>query len=308
MNHKPVLVNQVLSFFDYLKDDKKEKTVADFTLGGGGHTKAILEKFENVKVVGFDKDDFALSYSSGVLGNFKDRIDMIKADFSEFDSYLKTSLDGALVDLGISSFHVDDKRRGFSFESNERLDMRMDRTCELSAYEVVNRFEFLELQQIFKEFGEIKMPNRVINAIIAARKKKPIETCKELAEIINRNYFSKNRKINPATKFFQAIRIYVNNELNSLKIFLSKIFDYLNLGSRLQIISFHSLEDRIVKNVFRYESLKCVCPENVLVCNCGKKSRVKILTRKPVVADENEIAINKRSRSAKLRVAEIIDK
>jgi 16S rRNA (cytosine1402-N4)-methyltransferase len=285
VKHIPVLLEEVLNFFDYLNNE--EKVIADFTVGGGGHSEAILNKFKKVKILAFDKDSFAIDFSKKRLSNFKDRITFYKRDFSEFDKVIDSKISGALVDLGISSFQLEDAERGFSFNSDAFLDMRMDKSKEVTAYDIVNKYEFLQLQKIFKEYGEIKMPNRVIKSIINYRKNKPIETCKELAEIISKN-FKYRGKIHPATKFFQAIRIEVNQELNVLQDFLGKIIDYLGKNSRLLIISFHSLEDRIVKNFFK------------------ELNNVKILTKKPVVPSQKEIEENPRSRSAKLRVIEIL--
>jgi len=306
LEHISVLLNEVIDFFQYL-DLSEDKIVADFTLGGGGHSEAILQRFKNVKIVAFDKDQFAIDYSQKRLEAYKDRIQFIHSDFSNFDDFIDYKFDGAILDLGISSFHIDDKSRGFSFDSDEPLDMRMDRSdASLSAADIVNNYKFAELQRIFKEFGEISRPNKVVNAIIDYRRSKRVETCRELSEIIRKNFFSNNRKINVATKFFQAIRIAVNDELGCIEKFLSKIFDFMNVGSRLQIISFHSLEDRIVKNSFKYQAADCVCPISVMRCCCNKVKKINILTKKPISPSESEIGRNKRSRSAKLRVAEII--
>ncbi len=305
MEHKPVLVNEVLQYFEYLKDS--EKLIADFTVGGGGHSLAILDKFKNVKIAAFDKDKFAIKLAKEKLKSFHNRVKFFNIDFSKFDEVVNCKLDGAIVDLGISSFHIDDMERGFSFESEAKLDMRMDRNSKLSAYDVINTYDDKRLSDIFYKFGEIRNNRKVVKAIINYRKNKEILTCRELAGIIEKNYFTRNRKIHPATKFFQALRIYINSELDSLTNFLSKIFDYLKIGARLQIISFHSLEDRIVKKKFKYESLTCICPKDVMICNCSKVARIKILTKKPIVPQENEILENRRSRSAKLRVAEVIN-
>ncbi len=305
MEHKPVLLKEVLTYFDYLYG--KKSVIADFTVGGGGHSFNILEKYPEVKILAFDKDEFAINFAKNRLEKFKNRIEFFKKDFSKFDKTINFKLDGALVDLGISSFHVDDYKRGFSFESDSKLDMRMNTSQNLTAYDVINEYSAKQLSDIFYNFGEIRNNKRVVNAIIDYRKKKKIFSCKELSEIIAEHYRTRNRKIHPATKFFQALRIYVNGELESLSEFLSKIFNYLKVGARLQIISFNSLEDRIVKKAFKYESLSCICPDHVMHCTCGKIARVKLITKKPVLPSDSEISENRRSRSAKLRVAEIIN-
>ena len=286
LKHIPVLLKEVTENFKYI--GTKKKIICDFTIGGGGHSFSILSEYPNVEIIAFDKDIYAIEKAKENLSVFGERVKFLKCDFSEFDKFIDFHIDGALVDLGISSFHIDDKSRGFSFDSDDLLDMRMDREQELTAYHIVNSYDFLELQRIFKEYGEIRMPNRVIKSIITERKKKNIETCKELTEIILKN-FNYRGKINPATRFFQAIRMEVNGELEGLKTFLSKIFGFLNRGARLQIISFHSLEDRIVKRKFREK---------------GSGSDFKIITKRPVSPSETEINLNPRSRSAKLRVIE----
>jgi len=286
LTHIPVLLKEVVRNFQYVGNDKK--LISDFTLGGGGHSLKLLTDFPNIQIIAFDKDDSAIEKAEKKLGKFADRIKIFKSDFSDFDKFLNCKIDGAIVDLGISSFQIDHEERGFSFNSEAMLDMRMDRESKLTAYHVVNFYDFLQLQKIFKTYGEIKMPNRVIKAIIEARKKKSIETCKELADIILRS-FKYRGKIHPATRFFQAIRIEVNGELSSLEKFLNKIFNFLNKGARLQVISFHSLEDRIVKRKFREKA---------------GEGDFNIITKRPVVPDEDEIGLNPRSRSAKLRVIE----
>jgi len=305
LEHKPVLLKEVLNFFDYLQDTSG--VVADFTIGGGGHSYAILRCFPKIKVVGFDKDDFAINIANEKLKQFKNRVELFNMDFANFNKVIDFKLNGAIVDLGISSFHIDDLERGFSFESDSMLDMRMDRNNKLTAYKIINEYGEKELSDIFYKFGEIRNNKKVVSAIIKYRKSKKIFSCKELSEIIANNYFTRNRKVHPATKFFQALRIYINRELDSLSEFLSKIFDYLKIGARLQIISFHSLEDRIVKKKFKYEALSCVCPQDLMFCNCNKVARIKILTKKPVIPGKDEILENRRSRSAKLRVAEVIN-
>ena len=283
IQHKPVLLNEIVKFFDNLTSDK-EKIFGDFTLGFGGHSEEILKNFPNVKLIGIDRDIETLKIAKEKLSNFKERVSYYQLNFGDFDKVLNIKFDGVLLDLGVNSMQLISNERGFSFNSQSKLDMRMDRTQELSAWEVVNYYPPQELERVFREYADVKYPKRIVQAIIRARQKKKIDTCKELNDIIN-SFFKRRGRINPATKFFQAIRIEVNNELEELKKFLEKIWSFLNIGARLAIISFHSLEDRIVKYAF-------------------KRDGVKILTKKPITPSYEEIKQNPRARSAKLRVCE----
>ena len=284
IEHKPVLLNEVLSFFEYLKE-KEEPVFGDFTVGFGGHSKKILEEIHNVKIIAIDRDEDSLRIAKENLKDFKDRVLFFNVKFSNFESAVKDKkLDGVLLDLGVNSMQLLDYNRGFSFNSPEKLDMRMDKTQELTAWDVINYYPPHELERVFKEYADVKYPKKIVNAIINARKVKKIDTCKELNEILN-PVLRKRGRINPSTKFFQAIRIEVNNELEELKSFLDKIWNYLKIGARVAIISFHSLEDRLVKYGFRRDG-------------------VKILTKKPVTPSFEEKKLNPRARSAKLRVCE----
>ncbi len=283
IQHKPVLLNEIVKFFDNLTSDK-EKIFGDFTLGFGGHSEEILKNFPNVKLIGIDRDIETLKIAKEKLSNFKERVSYYQLSFGDFDKVLNIKFDGVLLDLGVNSMQLISDERGFSFNSQSKLDMRMDRTQDLSAWEVVNYYPPQELERVFREYADVKYPKRIVQAIIRARQKKKIDTCKELSDIIN-SFFKRRGRINPATKFFQAIRIEVNNELGELKKFLEKIWSFLNIGARLAIISFHSLEDRIVKYAF-------------------KRDGVKILTKKPITPSYEEVKQNPRARSAKLRVCE----
>ncbi len=283
IQHKPVLLNEIVKFFENL-NSREKKIFGDFTLGFGGHSEEILKNFPNVKIIGIDRDIESIKIAKERLSNFKDRIVYYHLNFSEFDKVLDVKFDGVLLDLGVNSMQLISDERGFSFNSESRLDMRMDRSQDLSAWDVVNYYPPQELERVFREYADVKYPKRIVQAIIKERQKKKIDTCKELNDIIN-SFLKRRGRINPATKFFQAIRIEVNNELGELKKFLEKIWNFLNIGARVAIISFHSLEDRIVKYAFKREG-------------------VNILTKKPVTPDYEEIRQNPRARSAKLRVCE----
>ena len=281
IEHIPVLLSEVLKFFEILKD-KKEAIICDFTVGLGGHAEKILENLKNIKLIGFDRDKETLELARKRLLKFGNRVELYHKNFKDFDEIIDFKVDGALLDLGVSSYQLLLEERGFSFNSTAKLDMRMDQSQNFSAFDVVNKYSPVKLKEIFQKYGEIKNPERVVKAIIEARKKRKINTCKELSDIIN-TVLKRRGRLNPSTKFFQAIRIEVNKELENLEIFLSKIFDFLNVGGIIAIISFHSLEDRIVK-------LKM------------KRDDIKLLTKKPITPSKEEIAINPKSRSAKLRV------
>ncbi|MDL1956703.1 MAG: 16S rRNA (cytosine(1402)-N(4))-methyltransferase RsmH [Candidatus Desulfofervidus auxilii] len=292
--HIPVLKEEVLN---YLACGTK-KIFVDGTVGGGGHAKAILEASKpNGFLIGLDVDDEALVVAEKNLDNYRGRFILKKSNYAEMAKILMElgfeKVNGILLDLGLSSLQLGTPQRGFSFLQTGPLDMRMDKSNSLTAAQIVNHWSEFRLKEIIKEFGEEKWATRIAKKIIEYRNKKPIETTTELAEIIAnaipRKYWPK--RIHPATRTFQALRIVVNNELENLKQFLNQALNLIISGGRLVIISFHSLEDRIVKTTFRI---------------WAKEKRVKILTKKPVRPSEKEIAINPRSRSAKLRAIEII--
>ncbi len=286
--HTPVLLETAVD----LLTGGGGKIYVDCTLGGGGHARRILEKNLHAFLIGIDRDDEALERARENLRDFEDRISLYKANFADLDLVLKEEgverVDGFLFDLGVSMYQLRSER-GFSFQIDAPLDMRMDREQTLTAYKVVNRYPERELERIFREYGEERMSRRIARAIAEYRKRKPVETTKELAEIVLSALPGRLRhsRIHPATRIFQAIRIEVNRELESLKTALEKTVDRLNPGGRLVVISFHSLEDRIVKNFFRDHA-----------------KEFKILTRKPVTPSEEEIRMNPSSRSAKLRAGE----
>ncbi|SHN59301.1 16S rRNA (cytosine(1402)-N(4))-methyltransferase RsmH [Desulfovibrio litoralis] len=291
----------------------------DATLGLGGHSEGILQKaqamgLKNFKLLGFDRDPDALAFATKRLAPFGEAFQAVQSCFSNVDAVLSelgysgACLDGVLADLGVSSMQLDFAERGFSFLHDAPLDMRMSKAGR-SAKNVVNESEESELQKIIAEFGEDPLAGRIAKAIVQARFKKSIETTLELAQIVFDAYPAKWRftaRNHPATRTFQALRIFVNEELFELNKFLSTIVTRLKPGARLALISFHSLEDRIVKHFFKEEAKACVCPPAFPICRCNKKVTLKIISSKPILPSKDEIVFNSRSASAKLRVAEKI--
>ena len=302
--HEPVMVKEVI---DSLLVSRTGVYV-DGTVGGAGHSYAIL-KNTDAFLVGIDCDDEALEFAERKLSEFGARKVLIKANFADLDNILKSlnieKVDGVLLDLGVSSRQLDETQRGFSFSQQAPLDMRMDRNLKLSAYDIVNSFAQNELEKIIRFFGEERMAARIARTISQRRQESPIETTTQLAAIVASCMPAKLKwqKIHPATRTFQAIRIAVNNELDNIKPAIDAAVEALKPGGRLCVISFHSLEDRIVKNEIRFLEGVCVCPRDVPVCVCQKEAKLKNLTRKPIIPAEEEIEANPRARSAKLRVA-----
>lgn len=285
----------------------------DGTIGGAGHALAILEETTpDGRLIGMDRDDDALQEAGRRLKGFGDRVTLMKGNFAAIRDNLDQlgikSVDGILLDLGVSSHQLDSRDRGFSFSQDAPLDMRMDQGCGQGAYGLVNTWPAEELALLIREFGEERMAGRIARAIVAKRKLAPIETTTELAAVVASAMppHMKRYRIHPATRTFQAIRIAVNQELENLRQGINGSLKALKPGGRLSIISFHSLEDRIVKEAFLQEAKHCVCPPQMPVCVCGKQAQVKVITRKPIQPEESEMALNPRSRSAKLRTAERI--
>lgn len=292
--HIPVLYNEVIDTFKNIKDGY----IVDCTLGYGGHTLSILENNPDVQMICNDQDDEALNFSKERLINYKDRILFNKGNFKDITKcFQNKKINGILADIGVSSLQLDKKERGFGFQSDV-LDMRMDTNADLSAHDVVNNYSMNELEHIFKEYGEISEYKKVASLIIQNR---PINSARELSEILEKNMH--RGKLHPATLAFQAIRIEVNNELGVLEE-LFKSFEKSNLTDcTIAIISFHSLEDRIVKNYFKKWTQKCICPSNVFRCECGNNNQKgKIITKKPIIPTNEEIKRNPRSRSSKMRI------
>ena len=281
--HVPVLEKEVMEFLEV----EKGAYFLDGTLGMGGHTKAILSNNKNAFVFAFDMDQESIKMALKNLSNFKDRIKAIHDNFKNiFNHSLPfNKIDGYLFDLGISSFQLDNPEMGFSYSKDSPLDMRMDKTQELTAEKVVNDYSYNELIRVFKEFGEFKNPERLVKEILLTRKRKRIRTSGELKEVV-RTLYRKRKTMDPLSRVFQAIRIEVNRELEGLDSFFYTLFSKIKRGARVVVISFHSLEDRIVKNSFR---------------KAAKNGYIRILTKKPVMPSDTEKKINPRSRSAKLR-------
>ncbi len=307
--HVPILVDDVLS----LLAPERGGIFVDGTLGGGGHAEAVLSRLpEGSRLYGIDRDDDALKESTARLMRFSDRFTAIKGNFFDMKELLLSrgvpQVDGILLDLGVSSHQLDAAERGFSYQKEAPLDMRMDRTAALSAYEVVNGWSKEELKRIFYEYGEERFSDRIAGRIVSQRELHPIETTTELAELIKSAIPGKfrNEPQHPARRVFQAIRIAVNGELDGLWDAIVSAHDLLRPGGRLAILTFHSLEDRIVKNVFRFFESPCTCPKSAPVCICGKTPTARILTRHPITADDDEQQANSRSTCAKLRAIERI--
>jgi 16S rRNA (cytosine1402-N4)-methyltransferase len=277
---------------------KQGGIVLDATVGGGGHARAILDKIApSGKLIGIDADPAAIARVQENLKDLEGSFKLINANFRNIDRVLSKegikTIDAALLDVGISSYQIEDGSRGFSIKENARLDMRMDPSIEISAYDVVNRYRESDLSDIILRYGEERFNKRIARFIVDAREQKPIETTHELAEIVRRavGSWGKRSKIDPATRTFQAIRIAVNDELGALEEGLKKTVSWLDIGSRIAVISFHSLEDRIVKNLFKgYAALGVL----------------KVITKKPIRPQDDETMMNPRSRSGRLRVAERI--
>ena len=282
----------------------------DGTLGGGCHSRGILERAKNVRLIGIDRDIEAIGAASERLSEFGENVTLVNNNFSNIKQILNElnvdKIDGAVLDLGVSSYQLDNAKRGFSYMHDARLDMRMNPSDELSAYEVVNSYNEEELTKIFYEYGEEKWSKRVAEFIVEKRKIKPVETTLELVDIIKAAIPKKVRVegSHPAKRIFQAIRIEVNNELGILKQTVSDIVDVLKPGGRISVITFHSLEDRIIKKAFLDLAMGCVCPKSFPVCVCNRQPIVKIISKKPILPTSKEENENPRSKSAKLRVAE----
>lgn len=300
--HKSVLLNESIESLNI----DPNGTYVDGTAGGGGHSEKILKKLKNGKLISIDQDPDAISFLRERLSKYKNSI-VVKSNFSEIRKVLKDlsieGVDGVLLDLGVSSYQLDTKERGFSYHNDAPLDMRMSKSG-ISAYEVVNDFDEQELSRIIRAYGEEKFSRQIAKEIVKEREEEKISTTLQLAETIKRAVPAKVRRENkhPAKKTFQAIRIYVNRELEVLEKGLDETFDVLKPYGRLAVISFHSLEDRIVKNKMKSWTQGCICPKDFPVCVCNNKPKAKLYTRKPIEPTELEIEENKRSRSAKLRV------
>ena len=307
--HQPVLMREVVD----LLSPRAGAVIVDGTIGMGGHSEALLSAHPTIEIIGIDRDEDALSIAKKRLASFGDRVRLVHGNYRDCVDLLSAldvdRIDGFLLDLGLSSLQLDRPERGFSFRASGPLDMRMDRTSGASAADLVNDASAEELSGIISRYGEERFSHRIASAIVAARTKGRIETTDELAEIV---YDAIPRKfhpprIHPATRTFQALRIAVNDELSNLESGLEASFSILSAGGVMAVISFHSLEDRIVKGFFRYKALSCICPPDLPVCMCDKKVEMEVLTKKPIVPSDEEIDANPRARSAKLRAARKLD-
>jgi len=304
IQHTPVMVPEILKGLNVSPGGR----YIDCTLGEGGHTKSILEASNpGGEVLGIDADHEAIEVSKTRLEKYDDRFIFSNNNFNEIRKIAMKSnfipCHGILFDLGVSSLQLDKESRGFSFRRKAPLDMRFSVNQTLTAEEVINTFSESEIADILYNFGEERRSRKIANIIVQNR---PIKDADELSNLIKTNLKRTNFKINPSTKTFQALRIYINEELNSLSKALEQSLEVVGVGGRIAVISYHSLEDRIVKNFFRNESKYCICLPNITECDCGHIPKIKIINKKPIIPSQNEIDSNKRSRSAKLRVVERI--
>ncbi len=305
-NHYSVMLNETIESLNI----KPDGIYVDGTLGGGGHSFEIAKRLTTGHLYGIDQDEAAIEAASERLKDYKENFTAIRANYKDAVSILKEKgiggVDGIVLDLGVSSYQLDTAERGFSYKADSPLDMRMDRRQKLSAYDIVNTYPIKELFRIIRDYGEDKFAQNIAKHIVQARETKPIETTFELNEIIKAAIPMKMRVEggHPSKRTFQAIRIECNHELDVLRDSLDEMIEFLNPGGRLSIITFHSLEDRIVKTSFKKNEDPCTCPKNFPVCVCGKVSKGTQITRKPIVPTDEELSINSRSKSAKLRVFE----
>ena len=290
---------------------KPDGIYVDGTLGGGGHSYAICQQLSaKGSLIGIDQDEAAINAAGERLQAFEKQVTIIRSNYCNMKKELQkigiTSVDGIVLDLGVSSYQLDNSERGFTYREDVPLDMRMDQRNPRTAKNIVNEYSESELYRIIRDYGEDKFAKNIAKHICIARQEKEIETTGELIEIIKRAIPMKMRAVggHPAKKTFQAIRIELNQELDVLRNSLDDMIDLLNDGGRICIITFHSLEDRIVKTIFRRNENPCTCPPGFPVCACGNKSKGKVITRKPILPGEEELEHNKRSKSAKLRVFE----
>ena len=305
--HTSVLLNECIENLNI----KPDGIYVDGTLGGGGHSYEICKRLSDKgRLIGIDQDAAAIEAATERLGEFKDRVTIIRSNYCEMKRQLNsigvTAVDGIILDLGVSSYQLDTAERGFTYREDVPLDMRMDQRQARTAKDIVNDYSEMELYRIIRDYGEDKFAKNIAKHIVQARQEKPLETTGELIQAIKAAIPMKVRAVggHPAKKTFQAIRIELNNELGVLKDSLDDMVDLLNDKGRLCIITFHSLEDRIVKNHFRTSENPCICPKEFPVCVCGRISKGKVITRKPILPGEEELEENSRSKSAKLRVFE----
>lgn len=306
--HIPVLLNEVIEGLNI----DPEGIYVDGTLGGAGHSYEIVKRLKSGRLIGIDRDEEAIAAASKRLEPFSDRVTIVRGNYGDMADILEnigiSEVDGILLDLGVSSHQLDEAERGFSYREDAPLDMRMDRRDELTAYDVVNTYTEAELARILKDYGEERFAVSIARHIVKARAERPVCTTFELSDIIKASIPAKYRdkKGHPAKRSFQAIRIEVNHELDILRDSLNGMIDILRPGGRLCVISFHSLEDRIVKQAMRTAEDPCICPKDFPVCVCGRKPKGRCVSKKAITAADNELDTNNRAHSAKLRIFEKI--
>lgn len=305
--HKSVLLNETIDGLNI----KPDGIYVDGTLGGGGHAYEVCRRLgEKGSIVGIDQDAAAIEAASARLKDFGEKVTIVRSNYCDMKSKLHElgidKVDGIVLDLGVSSYQLDTAERGFSYREDAPLDMRMDTRQKMTARDIVNDYTEADLYRVIRDYGEDKFAKNIAKHIVQARAVKPVETTAELSEIIRASIPMKFQKKSghPAKRTFQAIRIELNRELDVLRDSLVDMIDLLNPGGRLCIITFHSLEDRIVKSAFRKNENPCTCPPDFPVCVCGKKSKGSIITKKPILPSEEELEYNSRSKSAKLRIFE----
>ena len=307
--HYSVLLNETIEQLDI----KENGIYVDGTLGGGGHANAVLQRLgDGGRLIGIDQDAAAIQAAGERLAPFGDKVTVVRSNYSAMPQVLEDlgihGVDGIVLDLGVSSYQLDTVERGFTYREDTVLDMRMDQRQTKTARDIVNDYTETELFHMIRDYGEDKFARNIAKHIVAAREKKPIETTGELNDIIRAAIPAKVRAKggHPSKKTYQAIRIELNHELDVLKNTLGQMIDLLDDHGRICVITFHSLEDRIVKNIFNTSEKPCTCPPSFPVCVCGKKSKGKVISRKPILPSEEELTVNSRSKSAKLRVFERI--
>ena len=305
--HKSVLLNETIDGLNI----KPDGIYVDGTLGGGGHAYEVCRRLgEKGSIVGIDQDAAAIEAASARLKDFGEKVTIVRSNYCDMKSKLHElgidKVDGIVLDLGVSSYQLDTAERGFSYREDAPLDMRMDTRQKMTARDIVNDYTEADLYRVIRDYGEDKFAKNIAKHIVQARAVKPVEMTAELSEIIRASIPMKFQKKSghPAKRTFQAIRIELNRELDVLRDSLDDMIDLLNPGGRLCIITFHSLEDRIVKSAFRKNENPCTCPPDFPVCVCGKKSKGSIITKKPILPSEEELEYNSRSKSAKLRIFE----
>ncbi|HHT88635.1 MAG TPA: 16S rRNA (cytosine(1402)-N(4))-methyltransferase RsmH [Clostridiales bacterium] len=304
--HRSVLLDEVIENMNI----NPAGTYVDGTIGGGGHALAIVERLTTGRLIGLDQDEAAIQAAELRLAPYKDKVTIIRSNYSEIKTVLSSiqidKVNGILLDLGVSSHQFDTPERGFSYREDAPLDMRMDTRNDKTARDIVNEYSEMELYRIIRDYGEDRFAKNIAKHIVQAREDKPIETTFELNEIIKAAIPAKVRATSghPSKRTFQAIRIELNRELDVLSKTLDEMVNLLLPGGRLLIITFHSLEDRIVKDFFRTSENPCTCPADFPICVCGRKPKGRIITRKPIIPSTMELEVNKRAKSAKLRVFE----